>query len=376
MEENKRSEDKSDVIIGIIALTIIVGMFVALMVIAGVNARYAGSIAAEGELRRGQEITFTFTPKRSQQNAAVSWYVNGKKVKQNFAEDKNQLTFTPESTGNVNVQVRIGNTYKKTRICNVLPPQLVVEAQDAEMTYGNALPELKCNCCGFAQGEDCDLDYCGECAVEQKGKLRVGNYRIDVTNQDCCYKDYEVIYQSAELTVLPRQLEIANNFSKVYDGSDKINVHEIELRGVLCGDEVKAEWDELRFEQASAGRQKVVAVNLHLTGKDAENYAIGGDFFGEILPKTLRIEGMVAKDKIYDGTAKAEIENIGKLVGVCDGDSVAIGNARVKFDSAERGERSLVVEEITLVGYDKNNYKLEKVALPKGKIIDESSLAK
>ena len=74
-------------------------------------------------------------------------------------------------------------------------------------------------------------------------------------------------------------------------------------------------------------------------------------------------------DKTYDGTTKAEVCKPGKLVGVLDGDSVAIGSMVAKFaDANVQNSKKVTVTDIKLVGYDKDNYVIVEIDQPTANI--------
>ncbi len=89
----------------------------------------------------------------------------------------------------------------------------------------------------------------------------------------------------------------------------------------------------------------------------------------EVLPKGMTLQGITVQNKTYDGTTKADIAKLGKLQGVVEGDSVAIGNLEVKFDAADVGTHAVKVKNIVLVGMDKHNYFVQNVVVNNGEIL-------
>ena len=97
--------------------------------------------------------------------------------------------------------------------------------------------------------------------------------------------------------------------------------------------------------------------DVTVTGQNAANYT--AEVICTVQPKRLTLHGLRVKDKKYDGTTKAELECPGTLQGVILGDSVAIGEMDVAFDSAAQGERKVTVKKVSLVGLDKQNYTVD-----------------
>ena len=157
--------------------------------------------------------------------------------------------------------------------------------------------------------------------------------------------------------MLPRKLTMQGDFVKTYDSSNTLENPHITLNGVLDGDEVYAACDKLYFNDKNAGLDKTVMLaNVELAGTDGRNYVLEGEARGAILPKQVEISGLVIRDKAYDGTTRAQIDKMGRLDGVIDGDSVAIGKLELSFAEAEAGDQPVRLDSVTLIGADKDNY--------------------
>ena len=165
------------------------------------------------------------------------------------------------------------------------------------------------------------------------------------------------------LEIVPRTLTLTGEFTKVYDGTNTIGLEEISLDGVLKGDDVYICTDTIAyFDNKNVGDDKQILLpNLSLCGDDAANYCVEtSNLCGQILPKTITVEGTKIANKHYDGTTKATFECVGNLVGVVDGDVVAIGNCQAAFENCKVGRNKKVcVSNVCLVGRDKGNYTLK-----------------
>lgn len=368
------SDDKLDLAIGIVTILTVLALVAWFFISMSVRAQGLTPIASAQELRRGteQQLTCQVKSDKIKDGAKVIWSVNGKKAEESVYNANEPLTFnyTPETTGQNTVSVKVGK-YKQTAMVNVLPPVLTMQAPNITITYGDELPSLNYDCNGFVDGDNCgNLCYDGSCAIADYancgancGKLNAGVYRIQF-DKPCCFKDYEVNMLEGTLTVLPKELKVTNTFYKTYDQTNVIEAPDIVLDGAVEGDEVNAVCDKLYFDNKNAGSNKsVMLANVQLVGEDSCNYCLTGEAHGIIAPKRIAIDGLTIKDKVYDGTTKATIDKMGSLSGILDGDSVAIGSIDVNFADAYVGTKEIVINDVTLIGLDKDNYVVDDVKI-------------
>ena len=381
-KESHYKEERIDLLVGIITIIITLALFVWLVASIGRSTRQSianntvGEISAMGETRRGSEQTFTYTPDKTDiiDGALVRWTVNGEPVYEGayLIGEPLTLSYTPTQTGTMDVTVNVGN-YHQTASFEVLAPRLTVTAPSVTVTYGEQLPQLNYVVSGFVEGEDVsDFCYDGKCVADCE-KLNVGVYDLKFDGE-LCYRDYETEYVYGKLTILPKQLNVTNNFIKCYDSTNTISNPTIKLDGIVEGDEVCAKCDTLYFDNKNVGNDKMIMLaNVCLEGEDATNYVLPDFVCGSITPRPLKLVGMTVKDKIYDGTTKATIDKAPTLNGVVEGDSVAIGNLTVSFDDASVGEQKVTARNISLVGADKDNYVIVDVEKPSAEISNNAS---
>ncbi|MDR0834292.1 MAG: YDG domain-containing protein [Candidatus Symbiothrix sp.] len=157
--------------------------------------------------------------------------------------------------------------------------------------------------------------------------------------------------------------------NKEYDGTTLATINTWgTLAGVIGDDNVtiNSTGVTLSFNDKEVGAHKPITLskNLTLGGPDAGNYVLiqPTDIFADILPRTveLTLVGFAIKDKLWDGTTYAEVENWGTLQGVESGDVVNINTTGVTaaFEDAEVGENKPVhlIGTITLAGPSAGNY--------------------
>ncbi len=368
-QQNKQTKkDKTDLVLGILTLTIIAGIFFALIAAVTSQARLYGKIVAN-EARRGSACTIVYQTDKVTEGDTITWYVNGEVVAESVYKQGEQITldYTPTQEGKISVQARAGK-YTMSQTVDVLCPKLTCTAPSLTVTYGDQITLPSCEYCGFVDDDCADCkDFCPGKATLPQGKLNAGAYEIGIEGGND-YKDYETSYVNGSLTVLPKEITI-DTIVKQYDGTTGYCCKTLTSKDILSGDDVKIVCDGVTFNSKNAGANKVVTLqNVRLTGKDAANYRLNATVNGRILPKPLQLSGVTVADKSYDGTTKATLQNIGTLSGIIKGDNVAVGSLTARFADARKGESSVIVSEVKLVGYDKDNYILKPVTAQNAKI--------
>lgn len=369
-------EERSSLVIGILTLIVIVGIFFALLAALGNMRRIGGELTMANDMRlqRGTACTFVYTPEKDVADGTkIVWYANGEEVDSYDYMAGDDLTFdyAPPACGQLNLQARIGDKYTQNAVFWVDAPRLTLTAPTMTITYGET-PDFDFDCSGYVC-DDCREDMCydGCCRLTAEDgtvfdccndkPLPVGTYTVDF-DKECCYKDYETEYVNGTVTVLPRKLTV--DIAKQYDRTTDVDNTQVTLNGVRPGDWVELTFDKAQFIDRNVGNNKQVTLqNMRLTGKDSANYTIDSTtVYGKITPKTVRLSGFTVLDKRYDGTTKADIDKLGKLVGIADGDSVAIGKVTAKFYDANVGKnKKVLLYGIELVGRDKDNYRVGTV---------------
>lgn len=147
---------------------------------------------------------------------------------------------------------------------------------------------------------------------------------------------------------------------KVYDGGVAATVGGA-LSGVLDGDDVGVSAANAVFADKNAGSGKTVTISgLTLNGADARNYLLDGAptlAQAAITPRQLEASGIVARDKVYDGSRSATLG--GTLAGILEGDNVSLDGAVGQFDDKNVGTaKNVTVTGATLAGADAGNYRL------------------
>jgi filamentous hemagglutinin family protein len=182
-----------------------------------------------------------------------------------------------------------------------------------------------------------------------------GNYRVDATRA------------IGTATISPKLLAASATIGdKVYDGTTTAQITGVTLAGVVAGDigRVTASGATGRYGDKNVGTGKAVTGSgLGLAGSEAGNYALDTGAVvgtGRITPKTLTASGANVRDKVYDGTAVADVTGL-VLGGVVAGDDVAGNGGAGRFASADVGtDKAVTVGALSLAGRDAGNYALDR----------------
>jgi hypothetical protein len=178
--------------------------------------------------------------------------------------------------------------------------------------------------------------------------------------------NYQLASTSASSTadITARTLTVsATGVNKVYDGTTNATVTLSDDR--LTGDDLTVSYTTASFADKNAQNGKLVSVSgISVTGTDAGNYTANTEAstVADITAATVTVVGIVAENKVYDGTTVASLILDGAaLAGVVDGDDVIVDATAVAgaFEDAEVGTSKLVtVSGLTLIGADAAHYTL------------------
>ncbi len=329
----QQNSGMSDAVFGFVVLAILVSLIIwaVVSVVGNSSDIYTlGQLDYPTSSRVGQSVVLTYDIDSIIDNhTSIEWYVDDVRVDStSYAGDnKLQYQWQPTDTGKHTVQLKIGNSYTDKAELTVDKPLVVVDIDDITVQYGDELPELTYTVSGLMGSDNWQSMGCSgrvQCTDNIAG---VGIYTLDMSSKKCTNDNYELQCNTGNLVVVPRKLTISNNIIKQYDGTNSMSIGTLELSGVLEGDKVQAVADTLYFSDKNVGESKQISTyNIMLQGDSSSNYTLeGSTVSGEIVPKKLSLEGVVVDNKVFDGNTVASISDSGKLVGVQDGDIVAIG---------------------------------------------------
>ena len=181
---------------------------------------------------------------------------------------------------------------------------------------------------------------------------------------------YSLVQPTLSADINPDAVSISGVISgnKSYDGTTTANLNtgSAVLVGLLSGDDVSLvlEGASGTFADKNVGTDKLVTTSgFDLAGTDAQNYTLTQPLItADITAINLTISGVIAANKIYDGTTNAHL-NTGSaiLIGVLSGDDVSLfseGATGTFLDKNVGVVKEVGTEGFVLVGVDEANYSL------------------
>lgn len=172
-------------------------------------------------------------------------------------------------------------------------------------------------------------------------------------------------------TITPKALTAVGTrvSNKVYDGTVNANVIAGMLSGLVGNETLNVAGTSGTFDSVNAG-QRTATVNYTLTdgsnGGLASNYVLTPvSVSGTITPKALTAVGTRASNKVYDGTANADV-SAGTLSGFIGAETLNVARVSGTFDSANAGKRIATVSYTLADGSNgglASNYMLGSVDL-------------
>ena len=159
-------------------------------------------------------------------------------------------------------------------------------------------------------------------------------------------------------SITPKLITISGedeDFNKVYDALDSVNMANLIISGVVEGDSLKVTG---KYDNKNVGNNKAITFSL-----SSQNYTIGSqEFKGNITVRTLEFDKSKEYSKQFDGNFNSNI-TIDYILGILSDDLVEISQAYYVdiiegTKNAEVGQKKLVV---ILGGLDAQNYRLDPI---------------
>ncbi len=266
-------------------------------------------------------------------------------VKNSAAGDYAIEVTTNYTPGNYNVTVMNGTLTITNK------PIEVLAVTQSGVTYGNTLadpvfskPDGVTATVTYSGTTRANLSY----AASSVKPTEAGEYQVDVT-----YETADNTYRgTAAFTISPASIENAVvtlvDLAPVYNGTSQIH----KVSTVKLGDTDIRSYCDISGNAIAAGTH-----TLTVTAKSNSNYTGYVTKEYTIEKQKLTVSGITAKDKVYDGTDRAElITSNAVLTGRVEGDVITV-NAVGTFENANVGTGKKVnITSITLSGADASNY--------------------
>ncbi|MDA9689581.1 YDG domain-containing protein, partial [Betaproteobacteria bacterium] len=201
--------------------------------------------------------------------------------------------------------------------------------------------------------------------TSSSGNVSVGAYNLAATTVTQTSPNFSNnLTVVGGLTVTPSPITTSSiTFSdKVYDGTTLATATSgASFAGVLTGDQVQIA-GSFTFADKNVGANKsVTASGMTISGADSANYylsAITGAGTASITPVQIDVSGLLAEDKIFDGTTAASIRDTSLITNsFFPADNVSISSIDAVFSNPAVGDKKTVtVSSINLGGSDAGNY--------------------
>ncbi|AYM75696.1 filamentous hemagglutinin N-terminal domain-containing protein [Janthinobacterium agaricidamnosum] len=199
------------------------------------------------------------------------------------------------------------------------------------------------------------------------GAVNAGTYGVSASGLYASggQSGYAISYIDGGLVITPKSVTLSGAAvgDKVYDGTTVAAISGT-LNGVLAGDLANVSSTvNGTFASKNAGNGIAVTVNAALGGSAGGNYALVpvNGLTGNISKATISgVSGIVAGNKVYDGTATASLNTAGAtFAGMIGGDSLSVAGASGSFADKNAGTgKTVSISGIVLGGTDAGNYNL------------------
>jgi parallel beta-helix repeat protein len=263
-----------------------------------------------------------------------------------------------------------GNNYSYTFVNfttgTITPKAASVTPNAGAKVYGETDPALTGTLAGFIAADNVTAVYNRAVGETVTG----GPYVISATlSPSGALSNYNITYNTASFTIIPRPLAVAgitaNN--KPYDGNTvaSLNLGSAALQGALGGDDVTLNTSGATgaFSSANVGTWTVTVSGLTLNGTAKSNYSIiQPTTTASIIGATVTVTGVVANDKVYNGSNVATLNFSGaNLVGIVPGDSVSLNTSGASATFADEivgVDKAVTITGLALSGSDAGKYQL------------------
>ena len=322
-----------------------------------VNKTYDGTVAAAAALSdnrlAGDVLTDSYTAASfSDKNAAT-----GKAV------SVTGISITGRDAGNYALASTTSNTK-----ANITPRPLLVTATGVNKIYDGTMAAAATLTDNRLAGDVLADNYTSASFADKtvaNGKA-ISVTGIGITGIDAGNYALASTTAGTKANITPRPLTVtATGVNKTYDGTTSATAVLLDNR--VAGDVLADNYTGASFADKNAAKGKAISVTgIGITGMDAGNYALANTTAtatANITPKSLAVNGVTANDKIYDGTAAAEINvSAAALTGVIAGDDVVLdsGLAVGSFDNKNAAAvKPVAVSGLILTGGDAGNYTVD-----------------
>lgn len=300
----------------------------------------------------GDEMEWSYNAEHGAEDGTISCAAAPTGIVENIIEnEKHVLKATGVGKATVTVTYDSPEYHAEQPFTITVQPKAVtVKADDKSRAYGEANPELTWSVQdGFSLvGQDTLNLTISTTAVSESVP---GSYPITLTEVEGANPNYTVTTQDGTLTVTQKTLsdsDVTINTIPDQTYTGQAIEPEVAVNGYSADDYDVTYENNIRVGTATA--------TVHFKG----NYSGTVSKTFQIASKALTVSGVVASNKVYDGTTTATIT--ATLQGVADGDSVQLTAPAADFDTKDAGTGKAVTiaagGSFVISGADATNYTL------------------
>ena len=300
----------------------------------------------------GDEMEWSYNAEHGAEDGTISCAAAPTGIVENIIEnEKHVLKATGVGTATVTITYDSAEYHaEEIFTITVQPKAVTVKADDKSRAFGEANPELTWSLQdGFSLvGQDTLNLTISTTAVSESVP---GSYPITLTEVEGANPNYTVTTQDGTLTVTQKTLsdsDVTINTIPDQTYTGQAIEPEVAVNGYSADDYDVTYENNIRVGTATA--------TVHFKG----NYSGTVSKTFQIASKALTVSGVVASNKVYDGTTTATIT--ATLQGVADGDSVQLTAPAADFDTKDAGTGKAVTiaagGSFVISGADATNYTL------------------
>ncbi len=228
-------------------------------------------------------------------------------------------------------------------------PEVSLQAASQQWIYGDSYA-VSGTANGLVNGDSASFGFIAP-QYSSSGHLKAlaGGYLTEALNSAALQAlGYQIqVNQRGLINVQPKALSLhIPSSSKVYDGNTSISLSgTASLSGVLTGDDVVLGSGSVTgyIDQHVGTNKAVTYTGFALSGVDQSNYQMPSQAVStaSITPKVLSVSGLLASDKVYDGTRSVNLFG-GQLAGLVGNEALS-WHVSGLFDQANAGQRQVAV---------------------------------
>ena len=213
-------------------------------------------------------------------------------------------------------------------------------------------------------GDDISITYTGVFDDKNVGYNKIVTLKSSYSGKDL--SNYNIINQFTTTTHIVKKILTISGITclnKIYDGNTNASIitSDIIYHDLIDGDDILL-YVSGEFDNKNAGYNKTVSLKSSYSGKDLLNYNIIDQNItsANISKAPLIISGIIANDKIYNGTTVAHISGDLKLNGIMMDDIVNLSGSitNANFSQKNVGSNLSVFVDINSLTIDNFNYSI------------------